>query len=108
MLNRSNDVELDFDFDKIKEKTKENPVFYVQYAHARINSLMRITKNNLNDKIKFDNKRLNFNEYEVKILRKIFEWPKIMRSASNKYEPHKIPYYLYELSTLFIHIGAKG
>ena len=39
MLNRSNDVELDFDFDKVKEKTKDNPVFYVQYAYARINSL---------------------------------------------------------------------
>ncbi len=108
MLNRSNDVELDFDFDKIKEKTKDNPVFYVQYAHARINSLMRITKNNLNDKIKFDNKRLNFNEYERKIIRKIFEWPKIVDSASFKLEPHKIPYYLYELSTLFHSYWSKG
>ena len=42
MLNRSNDVELDFDFDKVKEKTKENPVFYVQYAFARINSILRL------------------------------------------------------------------
>ena len=44
MLNRSNDVELDFDFDKVKEKTKDNPVFYVQYAFARINSLIKTIK----------------------------------------------------------------
>ena len=51
MLNRSNDVELDFDFEKVKEKTKDNPVFYVQYAYARINSISRINKMDLNDKI---------------------------------------------------------
>ena len=44
MLNRSNDVELDFDFEKVKEKTKDNPVYYVQYAYARINSITRILK----------------------------------------------------------------
>ena len=44
MLNRSNDVELDFDFDKVLEKNKDNPVFYVQYAYARINSIFRTTK----------------------------------------------------------------
>ena len=51
MLNRSNDVELDFDFEKVKEKTKDNPVFYVQYAYARINSIVRSLKKNLNEKI---------------------------------------------------------
>ena len=51
MLNRSNDVELDFDFDKVKEKSKDNPVFYVQYAFARINSLHRSLNINLNSKI---------------------------------------------------------
>ena len=51
MLNRSNDVELDFDFDKVKEKTKDNPVFYVQYANARINSLLRSLNTNLVKKI---------------------------------------------------------
>ena len=47
MLNRSNDVELDFDFDKVKEKSKDNPVFYVQYANARINSLLRLLNTSL-------------------------------------------------------------
>ena len=108
MLNRSNDAELDFDFEKVKEKTKENPVYYVQYAYARINSITRILKKKLSDKILLENKSFNPNEYEKKILRKIFEWPKIIESASYKLEPHKIPFYLYELSTLFHSYWSKG
>ena len=108
MLNRSNDVELDFDFDKVKEKTKDNPVFYVQYAFARINSLFRILNNNLNDKIVLNTKTFNLNNIEEKIIRKIFEWPKIIESASSKFELHKISYYLYELSTLFHSYWSKG
>ena len=108
MLNRSNDVELDFDFDKVKEKTKDNPVFYVQYAYARINSIARALDINLDDKILITPNKFNPNVYEEKILRKIFEWPKIIESASFKYEPHKIPYYLYELSTLFHSYWSKG
>ncbi len=108
MLNRSNDAELDFDFEKVKEKTKENPVYYVQYAYARINSITRTLKKKLSDKILLENKSFNPNEYEKKILRKIFEWPKIIESASYKLEPHKIPFYLYELSTLFHSYWSKG
>jgi len=108
MLNRSNDVELDFDFDKVKEKTKDNPVFYVQYAYARINSLLRITNKNLNDKLKLNVDNFNLNINEKKIIRKIFEWPKIIDSSSKKFELHKIPYYLYELSTLFHSYWSKG
>ena len=108
MLNRSNDVELEFDFDKVKEKTKDNPVFYVQYAFARINSIIRTLKKSLDDKISINNGSFSPNEYEEKILRKIFEWPKIIESASSKFEPHKIPFYLYELSTLFHSYWSKG
>jgi len=108
MLNRSNDAELDFDFEKVKEKTKENPVYYVQYAYARINSITRTLKKKLSDKILIDSRSFNPNEYEKKILRKIFEWPKIIESASYKFEPHKIPFYLYELSTLFHSYWSKG
>ena len=108
MLNRSNDVELDFDFDKIKEKTKDNPVFYVQYAFARINSLLRTTNSNLESKIKLNHKSLNLNINEERIIRKVFEWPKIIESSSKKFELHKIPFYLYELSTLFHAYWSKG
>ena len=108
MLNRSNDVELDFDFEQVKEKTKENPVFYVQYAFARINSIVRTLKMNLNDSISINSKSFPLNEYEEKIVRKIFEWPKIIESAAYKLEPHKLPFYLYELSTLFHSYWSKG
>ena len=108
MLNRSNDVELDFDFEKVKEKTKDNPVFYVQYAFARINSIIRSLKKNLTDEILVDPKSFNPNKYEEKIIRKIFQWPKIIESAAYKLEPHKIPFYLYELSTLFHSYWSKG
>ena len=108
MLNRSNDVELDFDFDKVKEKTKENPVFYVQYAFARINSLLRTLNINLFSNIILDENKVNFNEIEEKIIRKVFEWPKIIDSVSRKFDLHKIPFYLYELSTLFHSYWSKG
>ena len=72
MLNRSNDVELDFDFDKVKEKTKDNPVYYVQYAFARINSILRTLNINLSDNISFQSSSFTLNKYEKKILRKIF------------------------------------
>ncbi len=108
MLNRSNDVELDFDFDKVLEKSKENPVFYVQYSYARINSLFRSVNKNINDKIILSSETFKLNDNERKILRKVFEWPKIVETASLKYEPHRIPYYLYELATLFHSYWSKG
>ena len=108
MLNRSNDVELDFDFEKVKEKTKDNPVFYVQYAYARINSIIRTLKISLDDEIVISSKTFQPNKYEEKMIRKIFEWPKIIESAAYKLEPHKIPFYLYELSTLFHSYWSKG
>ncbi len=108
MLNRSNDVELDFDFEKVKEKTKDNPVYYVQYAYARINSIVRTLKKTLNDNVIVSPDTFSPNQYEEKIIRKIFEWPKIIDNAAKKLEPHKIPFYLYELSTLFHSYWSKG
>ena len=108
MLYRSNDVELDFDFDKVKEKTKDNPVFYVQYAYARIHSILRTLNLNLLDKINLSEGNISFNEIEKKIIRKVFEWPKIIESSSRKFDLHKIPFYLYELSTLFHAYWSKG
>tara|TARA_Y100000590_G_scaffold373905_1_gene438023 strand:+ start:1099 stop:2826 length:1728 start_codon:yes stop_codon:yes gene_type:complete len=101
MLSRSNDVELDFDFEKVSEKSKENPVFYIQYAYARINSIFKLLNINLDDKIKLDEKTLDLNQHEIKILKKISEWPRCIEISSNKLEPHRISFYLYELVTLF-------
>ncbi len=108
MLNRSNEVELDFDFDKVLEKNKENPVFYVQYSFARIKSLFRILNKDINDQFIIKAENLKLNNYEVKILRKILEWPKIVETSSLKYEPHRISYYLYEIATLFHAYWSKG
>ena len=108
MLYRSNDVELDFDFDKVKEKNKDNPVFYVQYAYARINSLLRAVNINMFKKVNFDENKISFNDMEEKIIRKIFEWPKVIESTTRKFDLHKIPFYLYEISTLFHAYWSKG
>ena len=108
MLNRGNDVELDFDFDKVLEKNKENPVYYVQYCYARINSLFKVAKINKNSKIILNKNNFMPNIFEYKLLRKISEWPKIVESSSKKFEPHKIPIYLYELVTIFHSYWSKG
>ncbi len=108
MLNRSSDVELDFDFDKVLEKTRENPIFYVQYCYARISSLFRILKLDINSKFEIDEKKFNLNEHELNLFRKVIDWPKVIETASSKFEPHRIPFYLYELATLFHSYWSKG
>ena len=108
MLNRSSDMELEFDFNKVLEKNKENPVFYVQYCNARINSLFRSLKASPNKKINLNLKNFKINSFEYKLLRKIIEWPKIVDLASKKFEPHRIAFYLYEVSTLFHSYWSKG
>ena len=101
MLSRSSDVELDFDFSKVKEKSKENPLYYVQYCYARICSVFRHVNININDKINVKNFNFNYSSSEIKILKKISEWPKCIEVSSNKLEPHRIPVYLYELASEF-------
>ena len=101
MLNRSNDVELNFDFEKVTEKSRDNPVFYVQYAYARINSIFRALKLDIENDIKLVNEDFTLNQYEIEILKKISEWPRCVEISSFKFEPHRIPFYLYDLVTLF-------
>ena len=101
MLNRSSDVQLDFDFARVKEKSKDNPLYYVQYCYARISSVFRHTGMNINDELKIKNYNFNYEHDEIKILKKISEWPKCIEIASNKLEPHRIPVYLYELASEF-------
>jgi arginyl-tRNA synthetase len=101
MLNRSSDVELDFDFDAIKEKSKENPLYYVQYCYARISSVFRHLDKNLNQDVIIDDYNFEYSSDEIKILKKISEWPKCIDASSKKLEPHRIPIYLYELASEF-------
>ena len=101
MLSRSSDVELDFDFTKVKEKSKDNPLYYVQYCYARISSVFRLIGKNINNGIEISNYNFNYSSDEIKIFRKISAWPKCIEVASNKLEPHRIPVYLYELASDF-------
>ena len=101
MLNRSSDVELDFDFDAVIEKSKDNPLYYVQYCYARIASVFRHIGKDLNSEININNYDFKYSDDEINILKKISEWPKCIDIASNKLEPHRIPTYLYDLASLF-------
>ncbi len=101
MLNRSSDVELDFDFDNVVEKSKENPLYYVQYCYARIASVYRHLELNMNSDIEIQNHNFEYSEDEIRILKKISEWPTCIDIACRKLEPHRIPVYLYELSSKF-------
>jgi len=101
MLNRSSDVELDFDFAKVKEKSKDNPLYYVQYCFARISSVFRHVNLNINEDLKINEYNFKYSNDEIKILKKIAEWPKCIEAASLRLEPHRIPVYLYELSSEF-------
>mgnify|MGYP001376196819 CR=1 FL=1 len=101
MLNRSSDVELEFDFDVVKEKSKDNPLYYVQYCYARIASVFRHLELDLNSKVNIKDYSFKYSEDEIKILKTISEWPKCIEIASIKLEPHRIPVYLYELASQF-------
>ena len=101
MLNRSSDVELDFDFDAVKEKSKDNPLYYVQYCYARISSVFRHIDKDLNSKIELNDFNFEYSNNEIKILKKLSEWPKCIDAASTKLEPHRIPVYLYDLASEF-------
>ena len=101
MLNRSSDVELDFDFDAVKAKSKDNPLYYVQYCYARISSVFRHLNKDLNKDAFIDNYKFEYSTDEIKILKKISEWPKCIDVSSTKLEPHRIPIYLYELASEF-------
>ena len=101
MLNRSSDVELDFDFTKVKEKSKDNPLYYVQYCYARISSVFRHVNLDINQELNINEYNFQYSTDEIQILKKIAEWPKCIEVASSRLEPHRIPIYLYELSSEF-------
>ena len=108
MLNRSSDVELDFDFDNVIEKSKDNPLYYVQYAYARISSVFRHLGKDIDSEIDINNFNFEYSHDEINILKKLSEWPKCIESSSQKFEPHRIPVYLYELASLFHSYWSLG
>ena len=101
MLNRSSDAELDFDFDNVIEKSKDNPLYYVQYCYARIASVFRHLEIDLKSDIEIKDYNFEYSKDEINILKKISEWPKCIDISTKTLEPHRLPSYLYELASLF-------
>ncbi|HEY9039414.1 MAG TPA: arginine--tRNA ligase [Roseovarius sp.] len=103
MLTRKNDAPLDFDFDKVLEQSKDNPVFYVQYAHARVRSVMRKAAEagiDVSDAaLNAADLDLIAHEAELALARKIAEWPRLVEIAGRTNEPHRVAFYLYDLAS---------
>lgn len=113
MLTRKNDIVLEFDLAKVKEQSKDNPVFYVQYAHARTHSIFKKLpdawhkEHPLNSLDKASLTRIT-DEAEITLLKKLGEWPKLIESSAKYHEPHRIAFYLYDLASLFHSLWNRG
>jgi arginyl-tRNA synthetase len=114
MLTRKNDAPLDFDYAKVTEKSRDNPVFYVQYAHARGRSVFRHAKEmfptaDLSDAGlgAADLARLKDPD-EVGVLRTLAAWPRTVEGAALAHEPHRVAFYMYELASQFHALWNKG
>jgi arginyl-tRNA synthetase len=107
MLYRKNEAPLDFDFRKVTEQSKENPVFYVQYAHARICSVFRNAGELAGDASEPDLARL-IDAAEIGLIRRIGEYPRLIEAAAAAHEPHRIAFYLYDLASDFHALWNKG
>lgn len=112
MLTRKNDVALDFDFDKVMEQSKDNPVFYVQYANARVNSILRKAREaglDVTD-ASLAGAHLSHLDHqaELEVIRKLGEWPRLVEIAARGNEPHRVAFYLFELASDFHGLWNKG
>jgi arginyl-tRNA synthetase len=114
LLFRRNDAQLDFDFALVKEQTRENPVFYVQYAHARACSIFRNALKEIPD-LDVSEAAMKDVDYtkittpeEMELVRLIGQWPRMVASAATAHEPHRIAFYLYELAGGLHSYWAKG
>ncbi|MEL6888593.1 MAG: arginine--tRNA ligase [Pseudomonadota bacterium] len=112
MLTRKNDAPLDFDFDKVLEQSRENPVFYVQYAHARVASVLRKAKDAgiATDAATLQSADLTLlaHEAELALAAKLAEWPRLVETAARTNEPHRVAFYLYDLAGAFHGLWNKG
>ena len=114
MLTRKNDASLEFDFTKVTEQSKDNPVFYVQYGHARVYSVLKKAQaafGNLDvsdDALSKTDLSLLNDESELQLIKTMASWPRIVESAALAHEPHRISYYLFDLAAEFHALWNKG
>ncbi len=114
MLTRRNDQALDFDFAKVTEQSKDNPVFYVQYAHARASSVMRHaaeefpTEGLTDAALAGANLALLSDPAELALIRLLAGWPRLIESAAEAHEPHRLAFYLQEVAAQFHLLWTKG
>jgi arginyl-tRNA synthetase len=114
MLTRRNDAPLDFDFARVTEQSKDNPVFYVQYAHARAYSVLRNAVRDLPQLdaspaalAKAELGRLA-HEDELALIRTVAGWPRLVETAAQAHEPHRVAFYLYDLASAFHALWNRG
>ncbi len=112
MLTRKNDAPLDFDFAKVTEQSKDNPVFYVQYANARVHSVLRKAPEaglDVSDAaLSGADLSLLTHEAELTLAKSIAEWPRLVEIAAKGNEPHRIAFYLYDLASDFHALWNRG
>ncbi|MDE2229715.1 MAG: arginine--tRNA ligase [Alphaproteobacteria bacterium] len=114
MLTRRNDQTLDFDFAKVVEQSKDNPVFYVQYAHARARSVMRLAAQHFGaneiDAATLSRGPLDLlaDADEIALVRQLAQWPRTVEGAAQMHEPHRIAFYLHEVAASFHALWNKG
>ena len=114
LLYRRNEQAMDFDFALVKEHTRDNPVFYVQYAHARTCSVFRTAESelpalNLNaEHLAAAPLELLVSPADIELIKVVAQWPRTVIAAALAHEPHRIAFYLYELAAAFHAFWAKG
>ncbi len=114
MLMRKTNADMDFDLAKVKEQSKDNPVFYVQYAHARAKSVLRLAAEQMPDAYaqseKLADVSLLNHEAELTLIKLLAGWPRLVEQAAVAHEPHRIIYYLEQLAACFHglwNVGSK-
>jgi arginyl-tRNA synthetase len=114
MLTRRNDQPLDFDFAKVTEQSKDNPVFYVQYAHARAASVLRLAREQLpatelsSESLADSGLFRLITPEELSLIKRLAGWPRLVESAAETHEPHRVAFYLQDLAAEFHMIWNKG
>ena len=114
MLTRKNDATLDFDLTKVMDQSRDNPVFYVQYAHARVRSVMRHAREAFPaidqdpESLAKSPLHLLTDSDELSLIRLLAQWPRLVESAAETFEPHRVAFYLYEVAAAFHGLWTKG